>query len=63
MVQGKEGLYAVIHIIAQPGANIMRLAESLQHDIAQALEQMVELPVARVGVFVDDVSAAGAGGG
>lgn len=61
VVQGKDGVYAVIHIIAQPGANIMHLAESLQSEIVHALEQMTELPAARVSVFVDDVSTAGVG--
>lgn len=60
VVLAEEGVHAVIHIIARPNANIMRLAESLQAEIARAIEHMVELPAARVSVFVDDVSTAAA---
>lgn len=54
---------AALHVVADPGANMMRLAATLQVEIARAIEHIVGLQVAGVDVFIDDVSFVGASPG
>ncbi len=50
-----------VHIIADPGANMLRLAETLQTEIARAIEHIVGLQVASVNVAIDNVAFVSAG--
>ncbi len=45
-----------VHIHAVPNANLLQLAKSLQQEIAGAIEHIVGLQVARVDIYVDDIS-------
>lgn len=54
---------ASVHVVADPGANMMRLAGTLQTEIARAVEHIVGLQVAGVDVFIEDVSFRSAGVG
>lgn len=47
---------ASVHVVADPGANMMRLAESLQTEITRAVEHIVGLQVAGVDVYIENVS-------
>ncbi|MBX7233359.1 MAG: Asp23/Gls24 family envelope stress response protein [Caldilineales bacterium] len=49
-------MQASVHVVADPGANMMRLAESLQTEIARAIEHIVGLQVDGVDVYIDNVS-------
>ncbi len=48
--------HAAVHVVADPGANMMRLAETLQTEITRAIEHIVGLQVDGVDVFIDNVS-------
>lgn len=54
---------ASVHVVADPSANMMRLAEALQTEIARAIEHIVGLQVAAVDIFIDNISFRGAGAG
>lgn len=52
---------ASVHVVADPSANMMRLAEALQSEIARSIEHIVGLQVAGVDVYIDNVSFLGPG--
>ncbi|NOX64064.1 MAG: Asp23/Gls24 family envelope stress response protein [Chloroflexi bacterium] len=56
VIVDKEGVRVTVHVIADPGVNMMRLAETLQTAIARAIEHMTGLKVSDVNVYIDDVS-------
>lgn len=56
VILAENGVHVAVQIIAHPDANMMRLAETLQTDIGRAIAHMVELNVADVNVYVEDVS-------
>ncbi len=49
-------VHVVAHINADPGANMFRLAETLQKEIASAIERIVGMDVIGVDVRIDNVS-------
>ena len=49
-------VHVAVHVLADPGANMLRLAETLQAEIAHAIEHIVGLQVSGVDVYIDDVS-------
>lgn len=44
-----------VGVKASPAANMLHLAETLQHDIARSIEHMLGMKVAQVDVYIDDV--------
>ena len=56
VIVDENGVRATVHIIARPGVNMLRLGETLQTEIARAIEHMTGLQVADVNVFIDDVA-------
>lgn len=58
MVLTEGEVQVAVHIIADPGANMMRLAERLQTEITRAIEHIVGMHVTGVDVYIDDVSVA-----
>lgn len=52
---------ASVHVVADPAANMMRLAETLRTEVARAIEHIVGLQVASVDVHIDNVSFSGSG--
>ncbi len=61
VIIGDGEVQVVVHIIADPGANMLHLAETLQTEIARAIEHIVELQVAGVNVTIDNVAFVSAG--
>lgn len=51
-------VHVVLHINADPGANMVRLAKTLQKEIAYAIEHIVGMGVSGVDVRIDNVSFA-----
>ncbi len=49
-------VHVVLHINADPGANMFRLAETLQREVASAIERIVGMDVIGVDVRIDNVS-------
>ena len=49
-------VHVAVHVYADPSANMLRLAETLQTEIAHAIEHIVGLQVSGVDVYIDDVS-------
>ncbi|RME85656.1 MAG: Asp23/Gls24 family envelope stress response protein [Caldilineae bacterium] len=54
LAEGK--VFATVHINADPTANMFELAQTLQTEIARAIEHIIGLEVAGVDVYVDNVS-------
>lgn len=50
-----EGVQVELHVVAAANTNMLKLGETLQESIRQALEIMVGMPVTTVDVFIDDV--------
>ncbi|NOZ73548.1 MAG: Asp23/Gls24 family envelope stress response protein [Chloroflexi bacterium] len=48
-------VHAAVHVITEPDANMLTLAQTLQREIAHAIEHIVGLQVASVDVTIDDV--------
>ncbi len=48
-------VHASVHVITEPNTNMLDLAQTLQREIARAIEHIVGLKVAAVDVTVDDV--------
>jgi len=51
-----EGVQVELHVVAAANINMLKLGETLQSSIRQALEIMVGMPVTSVDVFIDDVA-------
>ena len=49
-------VHVVLHINADPGSNMVRLAKTLQSEIANAIEHIVGMGVSGVDVRIDNVS-------
>lgn len=54
-----EGVQVELHVVASANVNMLKLGETLQNNIRQALEMMVGMPVNTVDVFIDDVVVPG----
>ncbi len=50
-----EGVQVELHVVASANTNMLKLGETLQNSVRQALEVMVGMPVTTVDVFIDDV--------
>ncbi len=55
-----EGVHVEIHVVADPGINVLRMGTDLQNSITRALEEMVGMNVVAVDVHIDDVARAAA---
>jgi len=51
-----EGVHVEIHVVAEPGVNVLKLGTSLQNAITRALEEMIGMSVIAVDVHIDDVA-------
>ncbi len=47
-----------MHVVAEPGINVLKLGAALQTEITRALEEMIGMSVTAVDVHVDDVARA-----
>ncbi len=54
-----EGVRVEVHVVAEAGANMLKLGEALQARITRAIEEMVGMPVSEVNVYIDSVVLAG----
>lgn len=50
-----EGVHVEVHVIADAGANMLKLGGDLQTSITRALEEMVGISVVAVDIHIDDV--------
>lgn len=55
IILNEGAVHASVHVITSPNANMLTLAQSLQNEIAHAIEHIVGLQVASVDVTIDDV--------
>ncbi|MHB0868212.1 MAG: Asp23/Gls24 family envelope stress response protein [Chloroflexota bacterium] len=44
-----------IHVVVEQGADLVRVGNQIQRDVAQAIDKMVGLPVAEINVYVQDL--------
>lgn len=44
-----------IHVVAQPGSNMVNLARTIQREVARAIQDMVGMQVEEVNVHIEDV--------
>lgn len=51
-----EDVRVEVHVVAEPGVNILKLGTALQTAITRALEEMIGMSVTAVDVHVDDVA-------
>jgi uncharacterized alkaline shock family protein YloU len=49
-------ILADVYIVAGPETNLQRLGQTVQQQVREALDQMVELPAEQVNVYIEDVS-------
>jgi uncharacterized alkaline shock family protein YloU len=47
-----------VYIVAEPETNLKKLAQSVQQQVREALDQMVGMSAEQVNVFIEDVSDA-----
>jgi uncharacterized alkaline shock family protein YloU len=50
------GVHVEVHVISEPGVNVLKLGATLQNAITRALEEMIGMSVIAVDVHVDDVA-------
>lgn len=50
-----ELVYLDIHVVVEQGADLVRVGNQIQRDVAQAIDKMVGLPVAEINVYVQDM--------
>lgn len=54
-----EGRVSVdLHILANPEISLLRLGKTIQEEVAQAIQNMIEMPVEVVNVYIEDVVSA-----
>jgi uncharacterized alkaline shock family protein YloU len=51
-----EGVRVEVHVVAEPGVNVLKLGATLQNEITRALEEMIGMSVVAVDVHIDDVA-------
>ncbi len=51
-----EGVHVEVHVVADPGINVLKLGTDLQSSITRALEEMVGMDVVAVDGYIDDVA-------
>lgn len=52
----EQGTRVEVHVVADPGINVLKLGTELQSSITRALEEMVGMTVVAVDVHIDDVA-------
>ncbi len=50
-----EQVYLDIHVVVEQGADLVRIGNQIQREVAQAIDKMVGLPVAEINVYVQDL--------
>lgn len=50
-----DAVYVELFVVAATGINLLELGRSLQAEVTKEIENIVELPVHRVDVYVQDV--------
>jgi len=53
-VRGDQ-VYLDIHVVVEQGADLVRVGNQIQREVALAIDKMVGLPVAEINVFVQDL--------
>lgn len=54
-----EGRVSVeLHILASPGISLLRLGKTIQKEVTQSIQKMIEMPVDVVNVYIEDVVSA-----
>jgi uncharacterized alkaline shock family protein YloU len=56
-----EGVHVEVHVVAEPGINMLKLGTDLQNSITRALEEMIGMNVVAVDVHIDYVARPDAG--
>jgi uncharacterized alkaline shock family protein YloU len=54
----EAGVHVEVHVVADPGINVLKLGAALQTSITRALEEMIGMCVTAVDVHIDDVARA-----
>lgn len=50
-----DAVFVDVHIIVEPGVNMLQVGNRIQQDVTEAIETMVGMPVREVNVFIQDV--------
>ncbi|MCL4532622.1 MAG: Asp23/Gls24 family envelope stress response protein [Actinobacteria bacterium] len=50
-----DQVYLDIHVVVEQGADLVRVGNQIQREVAQAIDKMVGLPVAEINVYVQDL--------
>ena len=50
-----EQVYLDVHVVVEQGADLVRVGNQIQREVAQAIDKMVGLPVAEINVYVQDL--------
>ncbi len=53
-VKGDQ-VFLDIHVVVEQGADLVRVGNQIQREVAQAIDKMVGLPVAEINVYVQDL--------
>ncbi|MCD4738544.1 MAG: Asp23/Gls24 family envelope stress response protein [Anaerolineae bacterium] len=55
-VSVNEGRVSVeLHVLAAPEISLLKLGQTIQRDVTQAIQKMIEMPVETVNVYIEDV--------
>jgi uncharacterized alkaline shock family protein YloU len=52
----EQGVQVEVHVVADPGSNMLKLGTALQASITRAIQEMVGMQVITADVFIDDVA-------
>lgn len=58
----EAGVRVEVHIVAESGAQVLKLGTAVQNAVTRALEEMVGMTVVAVDVHIDDVARPATGG-
>lgn len=50
-----DAVWVEVHVIVQAGSNMYQVGTAIQHQVAQAIDQIVGMPVGAVHVYIEDV--------
>ncbi len=50
-----DAVFVDVHIVVDPGVNMLQVGNQIQREVAEAIEMMVGMPVREVNVFIQDV--------
>ncbi len=55
-VEVREGRVTVnLHLIAEPNLSLLRLGQTVQHEVTRAIQEMIGMPVEAVNIYIEDV--------